>query len=136
VETLAALRREFGVLGGTSMLSGEAEGGLDFPDVAWLTEEGDPLSPENWQEEGRRAFTMMLREGKGLSARRLAIFINANDHPRAFTLPERAGYEWRRQAAFDVSSSSGAVAAGIIPAPARSVLFYAETPIEEASTDE
>src|SRR5690606_22048484 len=110
---LAALRREFGALGGTAMLSGEVVGGSEFPDVAWLTEEGDPLSPENWQEDSRRAFTMLLREGEGADARRLAIFINANDHPRAFALSERAGYEWRRRAAFDMPAS-GAVAAGII----------------------
>jgi pullulanase/glycogen debranching enzyme len=117
------------------MLSGEAVGGSEFPDVAWLTEEGDPLSPENWQEDGRRAFTMLLREGEGTDPRRLAIFTNANDHPRAFALPERAGYEWRRRAAFD-APASGAVA-GIIPAPARSVLFYAETRIErQESTNE
>jgi glycogen operon protein len=135
VHALAALRGEFGVLGGTSMLSGEAVGGSEFPDVAWLTEEGDPLSPENWQEDSRRAFTMLLREGEGTDARRLAIFINANDHPRAFALPERAGHEWRRRAAFD-APASGAVA-GIIPAPARSVLFYAETRIEgQESTNE
>jgi glycogen operon protein len=134
VRALAALRREFGVLGGTSTLSGQAGGGSEFPDVAWLTEEGDPLSPESWQEDGRRAFTMMLREGEGAAARRLAVFINANDHPRAFTLPARAGCEWRRRAAFD-ASGSGTIAAGIIPAPARSVLFYAETPTGSAAKD-
>jgi glycogen operon protein len=135
VEALAALRREFDVLGDTAMLSGEGGTGSEFPDVAWLTEESDPLSPENWQEEGRRAFTMMLREGAGQSARRLAVFINANDHPRAFTLPERAGHEWRRRAAFD-APALGEVAAGIIPAPARSVLFYAESPTDRGVEDE
>jgi glycogen operon protein len=122
---LAALRREFGALSGTAILTGWPGNGSEFPDVAWLTELGDALAPEDWQEEGRRAFTMMLREGDGATAVRLAIFINANDHPRAFTLPARAGYEWRRRAAFGVPDP-GAVAAGIIPAPARSVLFYAE----------
>jgi glycogen operon protein len=122
---LAALRREFGALSGTAILTGRPGNGSEFPDVAWLTELGDALAPEDWQEEGRRAFTMMLREGDGATALRLAIFINANDHPRAFTLPARAGYEWRRRAAFGVPDP-GAAAAGLIPAPARSVLFYAE----------
>jgi glycogen operon protein len=132
--TLGALRREFAALSATGMLAGQPGNGTDLPDVAWLTELGDPLSPEEWQDESRRAFTMMLREGAGPAARRLAVFINANDHPRAFTLPERAGYEWRRRAAFD-ASASGTVAAGIISAPARSVLFYAETPTGEAKDE-
>lgn len=135
VQALATLRREPGALGATSMLSGQAAGGSEFPDVSWLTEEGDPLSPENWQEGSRRAFTMMLREGEGPSARRLAVFINANDHPRAFTLPERTGYEWRRRAAFE-APASGEIATGIIPAPERSVLFYAETLTDRAVEDE
>jgi glycogen operon protein len=131
---LAALRRRFGALSGTTILTGRPGSGSEFPDVAWLTELGDALAPEDWQEEGRRAFTMMLREGEGAVALRLAVFINANDHPRAFTLPERAGYEWRRRAAFG-ASDSGVVAAGIIPAPARSVLFYAEARAGEANDD-
>jgi glycogen operon protein len=123
---LGALRREFGALSATTRLTGEVSDDSGFADVAWLTELGEPLAPEEWQEDGRRAFTVMLHEGEAAYAPRLAVFINANDHPRAFTLPERAGYEWRRRAAFE-ASASGAVAAGIISAPSRSVLFYAES---------
>ncbi|MGN6471027.1 MAG: glycogen debranching protein GlgX, partial [Rhizobiaceae bacterium] len=125
---LGAMRREFGVLTELGRLTGQPNDGSDLPDVAWLTELGDPLSAGEWQEETRRAFTMMLR---GSGAGRLAVFINANDHPRAFTLPERAGYEWRRRAAFE-GRQSGTLAAGIISAPARSVLFYAEMPAGQA----
>jgi glycogen operon protein len=125
---LGAMRREFGVFTELGRLTGQPNNGSDLPDVAWLTELGDPLSAGEWQEELRRAFTMMLR---GSGAGRLAVFINANDHPRAFTLPERAGYEWRRRAAFE-GRQSGTLAAGIISAPARSVLFYAEMPAGRA----
>ncbi len=129
---LAELRGKFEVLKETGELSGQSAEGSDIPDVAWLAEEGEPLSAEEWLASGRKALTMMLRESNDPCSGRLAVFINGNNHPRAFALPERTGYAWRQAAAFELKSSD-AMAAGIVSAPARSVLFYAESAVGEES---
>jgi glycogen operon protein len=130
VHDLAALRAEFAALGDVAMLSG-GDDGAAVADVAWLAEEGRPLTAADWQDDARRAFAMLLRRDDGPAPPRLAVFFNGHGHPRAFTLPDRPGFSWRPRAIFG-SVASDAPVAGMISVPARSVAFYLETSASES----
>ena len=82
------------------------------------------MQAEDWREPGRKAFAMVLAAG---GAERIAILVNAHDHPRAFVLPARRGYTWHVRALLP-SGRQDDVVMGMLPMPARAVLFLVEKP--------
>lgn len=122
---LAALRAKFAEIAGPAFLTGQPaeEGGL--PDVAWLTEDGHPLSEEEWNRPERRALVMVLAHGR----RRLAILFNGHDHPRAFRLAAREGCSWHVATASEPPPGADSVV-GMMAVPERSVVLLVEKPAD------
>lgn len=116
VSALAALRRAMPALDDPRFLTGEPQGGLDVPDVAWLTETGAPLSEADWNDASRHRLVMLLADsGDG----RLAVIVNGDRRQCVFTLPMREGFQW--QPAIETQAIDLAR-----PLPGRSVSFMIE----------
>ena len=110
---LSELRRAIPALGDPRLLTGAA-GPDGLPDVAWLTPDGHPKQAEHWEHPEGPALAMALATSGG---GRLAVLFNRGAEPLAFRLPRRAGFAW-------LEAEDGAV-----EAPARSVVFVAETAV-------
>ncbi|MBZ9990485.1 glycogen debranching protein GlgX [Mesorhizobium sp. BH1-1-5] len=114
--SLASLRRAFPALADARFLTGEPADGSAIPDVAWLTETGEPLGDTDWNDPGRHRLVMILGDTKG---NRLAVMVNGDRRQCVFSLPARDGFEWRpaiETQAVDLSR----------PLPSRSVNFMIE----------
>jgi glycogen operon protein len=122
---LASLRAKFAEIAGPAFLTGHpAEEGAP-PDVAWLTEDGNPMEGEEWSRPERRALAMVLAHEK----RRLAILFNGHDHPRAFRLAAREGCSWHVATASELPPGSDTVV-GMMAVPERSVVLLVERPAD------
>lgn len=114
--SLATLRRAFPALADARFLTGEPADGSAIPDVAWLTETGEPLGDTDWNDPGRHRLVMILGDAKG---NRLAVMVNGDRRQCVFSLPARDGFEWRpaiETQAVDLSR----------PLPSRGVNFMIE----------
>ncbi|SFP70858.1 glycogen operon protein [Mesorhizobium sp. NFR06] len=120
--SLATLRRAFPALADIRFLTGEPADGSEIPDVAWLTETGAPLGEADWNDAGRHRLVMLLGDAEGS---RLAVLINGDRRQCVFSLPARAGFEWRP--AIDAQQVDLER-----PLPGRSVNFMIESRITEA----
>ncbi|WP_296746167.1 glycogen debranching protein GlgX [Mesorhizobium sp.] len=112
---LSQLRRAFPALAETHFLTGRPAGGLEIPDVAWLTETGAPLGEGDWNDPARHRLVMLL----GDTEDRLAVMLNGDRRQCVFSLPPRDGFEWRpaiEAQAVDLAR----------PLPGRSVAFMIE----------
>jgi len=122
---LASLRARFPEISDPSFLNGHSAEDGHPPDVAWLTEDGHPLTGEEWNQPERRALAMVLTREE----RRIAILVNGHDHPRAFRLMAREGCSWHVATASEPRSESDTVV-GMMAVPERSVLLLAEKAAE------
>jgi glycogen operon protein len=105
---LAALRRAIPALSDPRLLTGEGA----EPDVAWLTPQGAPMTPADWESPEAGALAMVLaRPGEG----RIAVLFNRTHHALAFRLPPAHGRSW-------LAAPDGRVEVG-----PRSVAFVAES---------
>ncbi|TGT43682.1 glycogen debranching protein GlgX [Mesorhizobium sp. M8A.F.Ca.ET.165.01.1.1] len=112
---LAALRQAVPALSDTRFLAGEPVEASGVPDVAWLTETGEPLAETDWNDSSRHRLVMLLGGEDG----RLAVMINGDRRQCVFTLPARDGFQWRpaiETQAIDL----------LRPLPGRSVNFMIE----------
>ncbi|MBZ9755762.1 glycogen debranching protein GlgX [Mesorhizobium sp. ESP6-5] len=87
---LAALRQAVPALSDTRFLTGEPIAASGVPDVAWLTETGEPLDATDWNDTSRHRLVMLLGGEEG----RLAVLINGDRRQCVFTLPAREGFRW------------------------------------------
>ena len=115
---LSALRRAFPALSDTRFLTGMPAGGLDIPDVDWLTEAGTTLGETDWNDARRHRLTMVLG---GAGDGRLAVIVNGDRRQCVFTLPERAGFRWHPA----IEAANGGVDLSR-PVPGRTVVFMIE----------
>ncbi|MDQ6435914.1 glycogen debranching protein GlgX [Mesorhizobium sp. LHD-90] len=113
---LAALRKRLVVLRDCTFLTGTAAGG-EFLDVEWLTEAGQPMTEQDWNDPGHSRLTMVLA---GEDAARVAVVINGDRHASSITLPARPGFRW--------AEVLGTAANGQAPlvAPGRTCLCFVE----------
>ncbi|MER2535012.1 MAG: glycogen debranching protein GlgX [Rhizobiaceae bacterium] len=88
VAALSAMRRGVPALLETAFLNGEAG---DWPDVAWLAENGEPMDAGRWEERQRRRLSMVLA---GADGGRFASMINGDRRATTFSLPVRDGLRW------------------------------------------
>jgi glycogen operon protein len=89
---LAAIRKAAPALADTTLLTGEAAGGV--AEVAWLDETGQPLGTEQWTDAGRQRLSMVLAKGTAEGGR-LAVMINGDRRGVSFSLPLRDDFQWR-----------------------------------------
>jgi len=90
-----------------------ASGGEDPDQVAWLTEDGQPMTPSEWEDPVRDAFVMVI----GPQGARLAIAFNRGRQEIHCQLPESPGI-WR-------PATPGATEDGVVPP--RCVLGWRES---------
>lgn len=90
VAALSAMRREVTALRETGFLEGRV-GADGEPDVAWLSESGEPLAVFQWEEPQRRRLAMVL---SGANGERFAAMINGDRRATTFSLPLRPGHAW------------------------------------------
>jgi len=93
VAALSALRRASPALSEMALLSGMA-GEDGVADVTWLTEAGQAMSEQDWNDQGRSRLSMVLRQsGEGVS-HRIAVLVNGDRRATVFRLPSRLGFGW------------------------------------------
>ncbi|MEI5677648.1 MULTISPECIES: glycogen debranching protein GlgX [unclassified Mesorhizobium] len=92
--TLATLRRSNSFSHEVSFLTGNPLSESTFPDVQWLSENGQELDAQSWNDPERQRLTMVLGQGEGIS-RRISILINGDRRATVFSLPARDGFQWR-----------------------------------------
>jgi glycogen operon protein len=126
--TLAALREKFAEIAGPAFLTGQSDEAGGVPDAAWLTEDGHPLSEEEWNRPERRALAMVLAQ----EGARIAVLLNGHDHPRAFRLAAREGCSWHVATASEPIPASDTVI-GMMAVPERSVVLLVEKRADELS---
>ena len=90
----------------------DANGAGDLDQVAWLTADGQPMTPAEWEDPLRDAFMMVI----GAPGARIAIVFNRGRHEIACQLPESERI-WH-------PATPGAADEGIVPP--RSVLGWQE----------
>jgi glycogen operon protein len=73
----------------TGFLGGQAGTG-GTPDVAWLAENGEPMTVAQWEEPQRRRLPMVLAGPDG----HFAALINGDRRATTFSLPVRPGHRW------------------------------------------
>ncbi|TPL69212.1 glycogen debranching protein GlgX [Mesorhizobium sp. B2-3-15] len=113
---LAALRQAVPALSDTRFLTGEPIAASGVPDVAWLTETGEPLDATDWNDTSRHRLVMLLGGEEG----RLAVLINGDRRQCVFTLPAREGFRWHPAIETHVTDLAR-------PLPGRSVNFVIES---------
>jgi len=124
VARLTALRQAHAALHADRFLSGAATDATLLPDVAWRRADGQPLSPDDWQDPSASLLVAVLyAEGD-----RLALVLNRGG-AMAVTLPApRDGFVWR----LEIDSSSDAppvlLDTATTTCPPRAVLAAAEVP--------
>ncbi|MBC7281482.1 glycogen debranching protein GlgX [Hoeflea sp.] len=109
----AEFRAKSGLLIRTEFLEDADEIG-DQDHAAWLTPEGERMTPGHWEDGNRKCFTMVL----GKPGERIAIAFNRGRSDILCRLPDSAG-RWS-------PATPGAADEGFVPA--RSVLCWRETP--------
>ncbi len=87
---------------------------LEEGDVAWLTPDGRPMTPADWDAPGAGSVTMVLES----EASRLALLFHRGSDARHFRLPEG---KWKL-----LIGEAGDAVAGELEVPARSVLLLEE----------
>ena len=88
-----AIRRQHGIFRPRRFLHGHREAVPGIPDIDWLDERGQRLSPQDWENENGRALAMTLA-GEGDHEPEFGILLmNASAGPLDFTLP--GGFRWR-----------------------------------------
>ena len=108
----AGLRAASPLLKRTEFLK-DAGNSEDLHQVAWLTPQGQPMTPADWEDAGRDAFMMVL----GPPGQRLAIAINRSHETLHFSRPGSPG-NWH-------PASPGATEDGAVAL--RSVVCWQET---------
>jgi glycogen operon protein len=120
--------------------------GDPLPDIAWLTPEGVPMSPEDWETSYARSIGVFLN-GDGISGRgsrgepisdsSFLVCFNAHAEPVEFTLPpEEYGARW--EIVLDTASAPDAGphdAGSLLPLEARSLLVLRVHSETAASSD-
>ena len=101
VARLIRVRRSQGALTAETPLTGAPLDATGIPDVEWLTPEGRPFSPQDWNDLATKALVAVFYDpggGDGVCGRaesRAAVLINAGDGAIACVLPERrANHVW------------------------------------------
>ncbi|HEX8666831.1 MAG TPA: glycogen debranching protein GlgX, partial [Allosphingosinicella sp.] len=119
---LVALRRAHPLLRRDRVLDGEA-GAEGLADVEWVSPEGKPMAPGDWDTPEAGSLTMVLGGG----GERMAVLIHRGRDSRAFTLPPpRPGHDWHLL----LDSGGGREASrveGALEIGPRSVALLAET---------
>tara|TARA_R110002020_G_scaffold64925_6_gene171855 strand:- start:1188 stop:3161 length:1974 start_codon:yes stop_codon:yes gene_type:complete len=87
----------------------------DQDHAAWLTPEGERMTPGHWEDGDRKCFTMVL----GKPGQRIAVAFNRGRSEILCQLPDSTG-RWS-------PATPGAAEEGLVPA--RSVLCWRETPL-------
>jgi glycogen operon protein len=88
---LSAIRERLPVLRDGTFLTGEPTS-AGFPDVAWLTEAGAPMTEQDWTDPGRARLTMVLACPDGF---RVAVVVNGDRRASSVALPQRPGFRWK-----------------------------------------
>jgi glycogen operon protein len=126
---LLRLRRELRPLSGR-WYTGQPEGGA-LPDLAWLTDDGQPLQGDAWQQPDGRCLGALIapsaqrRQAPDVS---LLMLVNGDPDERPFQLP--AG-DW--QVLLDTTRSDGGAdecARDVLRLPGRSLLLLADGPVQ------
>jgi len=94
---LIKLRRETGALNAEAPLTGAPPDASGMPDVEWLTFDGAPFAPHDWDDAAARTLAVSFYDpGDGeRPASRAAILFNRGNDPAAARLPApRGGYDW------------------------------------------
>ncbi|MDP2733493.1 MAG: glycogen debranching protein GlgX [Hoeflea sp.] len=107
----AAFRQGSPHLTRTSFLK-DSSASNDADQVAWLTLDGEAMTPAEWEDPDRNAFMMVL----GHEGRRTAIVFNRNHRQFRFQLPDTTGH-WTQ-------ATPGALVDGAVPP--RSVICWQE----------
>jgi isoamylase len=104
VQRLSALRNQYPVLRRTRFLTGTWNEELKIKDSAWLTPNGDEMSPQHWEDPAAKCFGLLLdgrSQTSGIRRRAseatLLLVFNAHHDVVVFTLPKvPGGRDWRR----------------------------------------
>ncbi|HET7729087.1 MAG TPA: glycogen debranching enzyme GlgX, partial [Usitatibacter sp.] len=97
---LTALRHKYPILRRVRWLTGQYDEELALSDVTWMDAGGEPMTPEHWDDDGRRCFGMLL-DGRapetGIRRRgelaTLLLVFNAWQDVVGFKLPKLSGGE-------------------------------------------
>ncbi len=116
---LVAARRAHPALTDATPLTG-VPGPDGLPDVAWLREDGGPLSDGDWTDPGRRALVAVLQA----AGDRCLVALNAGGELPLALPPPRPGFRWRLLADSADPAREGIV--DLATLPARCVLLLAE----------
>ncbi len=104
VQRLSALRNQYPVLRRTRFLTGTWNEELKIKDSAWLTPNGDEMTPQHWEDPAAKCFGLLLdgrSQTSGIRKRAseatLLLVFNAHHDVVVFTLPKvPGGRDWRR----------------------------------------
>jgi glycogen operon protein len=112
---LIRLRRSHPIFRRRDFFHGVEVNGTGRKDVAWLRPDGAEMSPEDWEQEDRRALGMWLNgqslpetdeHGQALQDASFLALFNAGHEPIEFALPDPgAGWSWAIE--FDTAHEEG-----------------------------
>lgn len=109
----AELRETLPLLGRMPFLS-DSDGSQDPDQVAWLTAQGEPMTPADWEDDSRNSFMMVL----GPPGKRLTVVFNRSHEPVRCVLPTSQGLWCPASPRASIEK----------PVPPRSVVCWREMP--------
>ncbi len=107
VRALAALRHRHDAFRRKRFLTGERVAGNHLKDIYWLAPEGREMTPEDWNDGGRRTLGMQIGNDAP-DGQRFLVLVNASPDPATFSLAADFPSE-RWSAVFDARLPDGLV---------------------------
>ena len=121
---LIALRRASPALCDPRPLTGSPMDSTGIPDVAWLTRDGHPMTPADWESDTAKTLIACLHAGEDT----VLIVLHAGSDPIEAILPEPPPRSRWRIAIDSASPGREGSADGSLPVAARSVLLLRAEP--------
>ncbi|HEY4345420.1 MAG TPA: glycogen debranching protein GlgX [Parvibaculum sp.] len=92
VGRLAKIRRDFSLLRADHFFHSHRTAAPDLPEIAWFAPDGEPMTPERWNDPAERTLTLRLagpslRQEAGREIDILVVLANAGEADREFRLP-------------------------------------------------
>jgi len=132
---LIKLRRETGALSAEWPLTGAPADASGMPDVEWLSFDGAPLTPRDWDDAAAKTLTAVFYDagdGEGGTSRATILFNRGHEAAHARPPAPRRGYDWSLEIDSAQPRAEKRRVAELVIAP-RSVAILVERPAQGAA---